>query len=315
VIRQPACQSRTFWRMTPQLVLRGSYRYCSGLGRGAGEKVRTAPAAPLVLDVVHYVPRFPVDEVLLTDLQHSDLVSPFGDWAMKQDTGEEPPVRADVSQGLRLLVLLRLTVEKASGYKSSKETFFVPFLVDTGSPRTFLCEADYEKLGIGNAKNTYIEGSFAQPEKSSGHFEDINLLGTDVLRKTNLFVDYQAGKLHLGFFEQGTTSTSSVFWVRELIRKDGTVTAKSRQEGEDKLERAFQVSPKDHPDSRLNNVDDLATAIKQRKPVTLKDVEADQIDIYLQEAGEWQLVEFSSTSLRQDTSEQDCYGFLPRRAT
>ena len=227
VIRQPACQSRTFWRMTPQLVLRGSYRYCSGLGRGAGEKarhpkascnrflqfgavsileVRTAPAAPLVLDVVHYVPRFPVDEVLLTDLQHSDLVSPFGDWAMKQDTGEEPPVRADVSQGLRLLVLLRLTVEKASGYKSSKETFFVPFLVDTGSPRTFLCEADYEKLGIGNAKNTYIEGSFAQPEKSSGHFEDINLLGTDVLRKTNLFVDYQAGKLHLGFFEQGRNS-------------------------------------------------------------------------------------------------------------
>ncbi|CAE7681576.1 unnamed protein product, partial [Symbiodinium microadriaticum] len=219
VIRKPACQSRTFWRMTPQLVLRDSHRHCSGLGRSAGEKVRTAPAAPLVLDVVHYVPRIPVDEVLLTDLNHSVLVSPFGDWAMKQDIGEEPPVRADIAQGLRLLVLLRLTVEKASEYKSVKKTFFVPFLLDTGSPQTFLCKDDYDKLGIGDARNTYIEGYFANPCISSGHFEDINLLGTDVLRKTNLFVDYQAGKLHLGFFDQGARSTSSIVWVRELIRK------------------------------------------------------------------------------------------------
>ncbi|CAE7570520.1 unnamed protein product [Symbiodinium sp. CCMP2592] len=128
------------------------------------------------------------------------------------------------------------------------------------------------------------------------------------------------------------TTSTSVVWVRELARE-------SRQdpEGEDELERAFQVSPKaiiaapcqvelaiacqqDHPDSRLNNVDDLA--IKQRKPITLKQVEADQIDIYSQEVrsprlpsvgsfpslrlwqgGAWQRVEGASTSLRQDTSE------------
>eukprot|EP00439_Symbiodinium_sp_Y106_P005100 s7552_g1.t1 len=112
----------------------------------------------------------------------------------------------------------------------------------------------------------------------------------------------------------GTTSAPSTVWVRELDSKDGTIIAKSRQdpEGEDELERAFKVeSPQDHP--RLNDVDDLAKAIKQRKPITLKDVEADQIDIYLQEAGEWQRVAGASTSLRQDTSEQDCYGFFPRR--
>ena len=62
-------------------------------------------------------------------------------------------------------------------------------------------------------------------------------------------------------------------------------------------------------------------AIKQKKSNALRDVDPDQVDIYLQEArsprlfcwllpgfrcwqaGEWQLVEFSSTSLRQDTSE------------
>ncbi|CAE7661569.1 unnamed protein product [Symbiodinium microadriaticum] len=124
--------------------------------------------------VVYYVPQFPVDEVLLPDLSHSHLVSPFGDWAMKEDTGEELPIRADISQGFRLVVLLRLTVEKASGYKSVKKTFYVPFLLNTGSPQTFLCKDHYDKLGIGDARNTYIEGSFANPCISSGQFEDIN---------------------------------------------------------------------------------------------------------------------------------------------
>jgi len=116
-----------------------------------------------------------------------------------------------------------------------------------------------------------------------------------------------------------TSSPSSVVWARELARnQDGTVTAKSRQEepaGEEELERAFKVQSREG--AQLNDVDDLATAIKQKKSNALRDVDPDQIDIYLRskEAGEWQLVEFSSTSLRQDTSEQDCYGFLPRRAT
>ncbi|CAE7557185.1 unnamed protein product [Symbiodinium sp. CCMP2592] len=113
----------------------------------------------------------------------------------------------------------------------------------------------------------------------------------------------------------GSTSASTVVWVRELIRKDGTVAAKSRQEGEDKLEPAFKVSPKDHPDARLNDVDDLKKAIKQTKSNALRDVDPDQIDIYLRskEAGGWQLVEDESEVLRQDSTRQDCYGFLPRR--
>ena len=61
-------------------------------------------------------------------------------------------------------------------------------------------------------------------QKSTEHFEDINLVGTDVLGKTLLFVNYSAGTLQLGFFDQGSagTTTSSVFWVRELIFKDGS---------------------------------------------------------------------------------------------
>ncbi|CAE7464315.1 unnamed protein product [Symbiodinium sp. CCMP2592] len=112
----------------------------------------------------------------------------------------------------------------------------------------------------------------------------------------------------------GTTS-SSVVWVRELARKDGTVTAKSRQdpEGEDELEPAFQVkSPQDYPD--LNNADDLKKAIKQMNP-DLKDIAPRHIDIYLQEAGAWRRIKDESEVLRRDTTRLDCYGFLPWQRT
>ena len=77
-----------------------------------------------------------------------------------------------------------------------------------------------------------------------------------------------------------------------------------------------------HPFAACPDICPSHEAIKQRKPITLKDVEADQIDIYLQEArsprllfcwlfpsfrfwqaGKWHCVAGASTSLRQDTSE------------
>ena len=161
-------------------------------------------SSSLVLDVVHVVPRYPVDDILLTDLNHSDLVLPFGNWAMCEATNEAPKLRAEILSGLRLLVLLRTTVEKpASGYGTTKKVFNVPFLVDTGSPQTFLCEDDYKILGIEAARNVYIEDVPCRPQISTEHFMDINLLGTDVLKKTSLFVDYTNLTLHLGFFDQG----------------------------------------------------------------------------------------------------------------
>ncbi|CAE7657394.1 unnamed protein product [Symbiodinium sp. CCMP2592] len=76
---------------------------------------------------------------------------------------------------------------------------------------------------------------------------------------------------------------------------------RSRQdpEGEDELEPAFKV------ESPQAIVAVPCEAIKQMKSNALRNVDPDQIDIYLysQEAGKWQLVKFSSTSLRQDTSE------------
>ena len=174
----------------------------------AGEHNRSdsRQSSPLVLDVVRTVPRYPVDDILLTDLNHDDLVLPFGSWAMSEATNETPRARADMANaGLRLLVLLRTTVEEpASGDGTiRKKVFNVPFLVDTGSPQTFLCKDDYKILGIEAACFVYIEDVPCRPQISTEYFMDINLLGTDVLRKTSLFVDYTKFTVHLGFFDRG----------------------------------------------------------------------------------------------------------------
>ena len=88
------------------------------------------------------------------------------------------------------VVLLRTVEKPVSGYGTKKKLFNVPFLIDTGSPQTFLCEDDYKILGIEAARNVYIEDVPCRPQISTEHFMDINLLGTDVLKKTSLFVDY-----------------------------------------------------------------------------------------------------------------------------
>ena len=56
----------------------------------------------------------------VADLNHSDLVAPFGDWAMTKVTNGIPAARAEFTGGLRLVVLLRITVEKPT--RSNDET-------------------------------------------------------------------------------------------------------------------------------------------------------------------------------------------------
>ena len=117
------------------------------------------------------------------------------------DSGWHP---TDRPYPFRLLVLLRTTVEKpARGCGTTRKVFNVPFLLDTGSSQIFLCEDDYKILGIEAARNVYIEDVPCRPQISTEHFMDIKLLGTDVLKKTFLFVDYTNLTLHLGFFDQG----------------------------------------------------------------------------------------------------------------
>ncbi|CAE7507855.1 unnamed protein product [Symbiodinium natans] len=101
----------------------------------------------------------------------------------------------------------------------------------------------------------------------------------------------------------GTTSTSSVVWVRQLIRQDQTVTEKLRPKEDGKefeSVNAFQVK------GALANVDDLKEAIEKKEKLTIA---ASNIDVYSLKDKAWVKEEKMSASLR-DTTEADCYGFV-----
>ncbi|OLP81772.1 hypothetical protein AK812_SmicGene37672 [Symbiodinium microadriaticum] len=98
-----------------------------------------------------------------------------------------------------------------------------------------------------------------------------------------------------------STTSTSVVWVRELIRKDcsGTVA-------EDLEEPAFQLKGKDLD---LGNVDDLKEAIKTKGE--LKGF-ARKIRIYTREGDSWKpLIEMEDAPLTRGSSKHDCYGYLP----
>ncbi|CAE7310880.1 unnamed protein product [Symbiodinium sp. CCMP2592] len=121
------------------------------------------------------------------------------------------------------------------------------------------------------------------------------------------------------FLERGATSAPSTVWVRELDSKEGAAC-----ESKCRARNLLAVGRQDdHRQAeaqggfRLPVVLEQRKAIKQKNPVSLRDIDARHIYIYLysQEAGAWQLVRDESEVLRQNTSRLDCYGFLPRRAT
>lgn len=63
---------------------------------------------------------------------------------------------------------------------------WVPMLIDTGAPRTFLCEYTLNKFNTNSAiVRSFSLGSFKNLEpriyKDSTHFSDLNILGMDVL--------------------------------------------------------------------------------------------------------------------------------------
>ena len=103
-----------------------------------------------------------------------------------------------ITPSKRLLALLKVTSTKYSQVSKTREVVekWVVFLVDTGSPATFFNDATYTAMQFGgeNAAVGNVAGVlFPRPQRSTNHFKDINLLGTDVLEKGTLIVDYPVG--------------------------------------------------------------------------------------------------------------------------
>lgn len=80
----------------------------------------------------------------------------------------------------------------------------VHFLVDTGSPFTYICNEALQSLGIEvldpkNPVRVRINGMPTTALQSHGHFADLNLLGTDFLMTFGcvLTADFDNGKVKI----------------------------------------------------------------------------------------------------------------------
>ena len=101
--------------------------------------------------------------------------------------------------GDNLRLFVALTVRK----KTSRidNCVWVLFLLDTGSPYTFLMPETFEKLGFGgaipNITQVTINGVSLSVSPSHGHFHNINLLGQNFMKAAQLdvHVDYVKGRV------------------------------------------------------------------------------------------------------------------------
>ena len=167
-------------------------------------KLYTVPVAPLVLDIEYTAHQIPVIEgvAVLSDLDWAHLASHFpGQVHAEVDHEVEPLAVAPllrITDNLRVFALLVLSVIPTAATETTfVKHFLVPFLVDTGSPTTFFTEKTTKKLLLDTADLIEVHGNPVPYRAAVGHFADVNLLGTDVLKACQLWIDYPnaAGRL------------------------------------------------------------------------------------------------------------------------
>ena len=149
----------------------------------------TPLAEPLVIDAPRKLLAVPVDNVLLADLDWESLVKYFNkDRVHASAAGDEAPVLA-ISNTHRLVGLLPVSAKTGS----QTTRFLAPFLIGTGSPYTHFTKATADKFKLATVDHITVLGCPILFWPSSSHFDDINLLGTDVLKACKLVIDYPTG--------------------------------------------------------------------------------------------------------------------------
>ena len=127
-------------------------------------------------------------EVLITDIQDNDLKS-IGDrlGVHRLEETEKSDATLPV-QGIIRGISVRMFVPLVIGYKDLY--IHVIFLIDTGSPNTYLRIDTFEKLGfkdhIPSDVNMEIQGTTLTVYPSHSHFTNVDLLGQDFMTQTNI---------------------------------------------------------------------------------------------------------------------------------
>jgi hypothetical protein len=117
------------------------------------------------------------------------------------------PSRFRLSNELRTLGLLLVTTSTAG----SEATFWVPFLIDTGSPATFFCKKTIDALKMDRADHIAVEGQRILWCEATEHFDDLNVLGTNFLRHGKLSVCYRTNEVRFSLLDIPTMPSVTVF--------------------------------------------------------------------------------------------------------
>ena len=194
----------------------------------------------------------PIDDVLLTDLSWDTITN------MKEirELGVFERVKDPSKKLLALTNTLRtvgmLPVESRPS-KGPSTKLWVPFIVDTGSRQTYFNKKTAEKLNLESANLVLVDDVKVRYQISGNHFQDLNLLGTDVLGKGVLHIDYQ-GEL-VSFKVTSKSAQSNIVWVN--------------LDGGDFF-KAFPLQ---------NDVDALKKAVKQERPNRLMNFDAAELTV------------------------------------
>lgn len=105
--------------------------------------------------------------------------------------------------GMRAMVSLQVSRTPRRGEPQCRN---VIFLIDTGSPKTFLSASTFAAFGVSGDSLVgpspfVVHGIPLQVRLSHDHFHDINLLGTDFLLSCSIEVVYAKDFVRLGRFE------------------------------------------------------------------------------------------------------------------
>ena len=154
---------------------------------------------PVDVYAPNYIPP-EIYDVLLTDIQEKDITHVGIDLehtnlSNADEDGKFPVLGTFYGENHRLFVAL--TVKKRS------LRIWVLFLLDIGSPHTFLCADTLESLGyiehVPPSTQVEINGVTVPVSPSHGHFTNINLLGQNYMKaaQLQLCVDYLQGTVVL----------------------------------------------------------------------------------------------------------------------
>ena len=137
-------------------------------------------------------------DILLTDIHEKEIVEKicplFGITNLQKSTCNDYKKIKGIVWG----PLSRQVAPMVLEYKGEKKD--TVFIVDTGSPQTYLAQSSFNAFGLDlitrGKRFMKIHGKELLVDQSHSHFADVNVLGTDFFtgREVVLVVDYRQGK-------------------------------------------------------------------------------------------------------------------------